>query len=351
MKSKTILMVNLFKTWGGGEAKFYRYAKEYRRLGHTPVMMVSKGGILAEKVKSDGFETVEIEVNKTSWIKPKVRKIVNDILNKYQPDAVIMNSSLDLKHIASITSRNKYNLIYWRGYDSKVKPTIFNKYLFSKLSQVVTVSDFVRKNGLADITPFCVTPPITISNGKNDTESELKTDFESNLIIAAGRLDRYKNFDLVIKSMAYVRQKIPDARLKILGQGNQQEYLEQVISENNLGECVELAGFSDDVQVEMAKASLFVHGAFTEAFGIVFIEAMSQCLPCVSFTGDAADEIIRNGETGILVEERTEQALAKAIVELLSDKEKLRKYGHAGYRRFQEKFTIENAVQEFLKLM
>jgi glycosyltransferase involved in cell wall biosynthesis len=75
-----------------------------------------------------------------------------------------------------------------------------------------------------------------------------------------------------------------------------------------------------------------------EGFGLVFAEAMWFGLPCIGTTADAASQVIVAGETGELVPYGDAAALAKALVELLSDRERATRMGEAGARRAREHF-------------
>jgi len=78
-----------------------------------------------------------------------------------------------------------------------------------------------------------------------------------------------------------------------------------------------------------------------EGFGLVYLEAMAEEKPCIASTDDAAQEVVLANETGLLIRYGDRPALARVVVELLSDPDKRRRFGRTGYERLQRHFTEE----------
>jgi glycosyltransferase involved in cell wall biosynthesis len=88
-----------------------------------------------------------------------------------------------------------------------------------------------------------------------------------------------------------------------------------------------------------------------EGFGLVYAEAMAHGLPCIASTRDAAGEVVRDGETGLLVPVRDPAALAEAIHRLVSEPGLGTRMGAAGRRRFEALFTPEKYRERLLAMM
>lgn len=93
------------------------------------------------------------------------------------------------------------------------------------------------------------------------------------------------------------------------------------------------------------RADLFVLPSRLETWGDVLLEAMAFGLPCVGVKGQAMEEIILDGATGLLVPSEDPRALAEALVALFQRADMRREWGRAGRRRVEAEFTWDRVVE------
>lgn len=147
-------------------------------------------------------------------------------------------------------------------------------------------------------------------------------------ILAVGRLERQKRFDLLLEAFARSRAQ-HDCKLVIVGRGSQQAALEQQIHALGISGKIVLAGFDPNPYRYMARAEFQVMSSDYEGYPLVLIEALSLGCPIVSTdcpTGPR--EIIRHGENGLLVEKGNVAAIAAGIDELFYDQARRQQMRH-----------------------
>lgn len=101
-------------------------------------------------------------------------------------------------------------------------------------------------------------------------------------IAAIGRLSYEKNFQLLIKSMPLILEKIPNAKLVIFGEGSERESLESLVADLKLEEKVFLPGYIDEPSRVYRHADVFVNCSITEGMPITLLEAMREGCPIVA---------------------------------------------------------------------
>ncbi len=136
-------------------------------------------------------------------------------------------------------------------------------------------------------------------------------------LVAAGRLDRQKGFDVLLRAMPKIRAGVPNCRLTIHGEGADRAILERLRRELGLEDVVFLPGASKQPEAWLRDADILVCPSRYEGFPNVLAEATVSGLPVVAT--DCAygpRELIRPGENGLLVPSEDVSALSEAVLNL-----------------------------------
>jgi len=144
------------------------------------------------------------------------------------------------------------------------------------------------------------------------------------IVLAVGRLDEVKRFDLLIREFAKLHGRAEQWTLRIAGDGKERENLEGLIKELGAEDFISLLGRLDSTEVEreMLSASIYAMTSSSEGFPFVLLEAQSCALPVVAFdvrVGPGA--ILRDGENGFLVPEGEHEMFRTRLKELMDDGE------------------------------
>lgn len=182
--------------------------------------------------------------------------------------------------------------------------------------------------------------------------SDLKSKCTEQNVISVGRLVKdQKGFDLLIKAFADIAPKCKEWTLKIVGDGEEKENLNNLIHKLNMEEQVKIESFTNHIEEYYLNSSIFVSSSRWEGFGLVITEAMECGVPVVAFENSGPKEIInKRNENGILVPRNNISALSKAILDLIKDEEKRKKISKKSIERAKD-FRCENIINEWNKIL
>ncbi|WP_228098989.1 glycosyltransferase family 4 protein [Pedobacter sp. MC2016-24] len=148
--------------------------------------------------------------------------------------------------------------------------------------------------------------------------SEMSILYPNKFILAVGRLDPQKGFDLLIK--AFKKMDIADLDLLICGEGAERCNLELQIARLHLKRKVKLIGFQADLSAYYRQAEIFVLSSRNEGYPNALVEAMSLGCACIAADCEFGPaDIIDHGKNGLLVKPNEVNALYKAMNGLIYD--------------------------------
>lgn len=185
----------------------------------------------------------------------------------------------------------------------------------------------------------CISNPLTFAPSNYDlTFSEQ----EQHALIWVGRLSDEKRPLDAVTLMAYVTKEIPDAKLYIVGGGNQNIYtrLQSRIESLHLENNVELVGFTLQVDEYYRKANIYICTSEYEGLPLTFAEAMSHGLPIISYSMPWLT-YMRDGRGVISVDQKRIDLMAKEVINLLKKPGLIKEYGLAGKKQISDMAKID----------
>jgi glycosyltransferase involved in cell wall biosynthesis len=169
------------------------------------------------------------------------------------------------------------------------------------------------------------------------------------LVGTAARLDSVKDLGTLIKATARLRTRRPDARVVIIGSGDEQKSLEATRLASGCPEAIHLIGYRSDVRRLLPALDVFVNSSISEGVSLTILEAMAAAVPVVATRVGGTPEVVLDGTTGLLVDSRSPEALADALFALSKTPERRAAFGSAGRARVETAFTLDRMVADYAR--
>lgn len=347
--------IDTARTWRGGQNQALLTVKGLRALGHPTMLVAHPDGELRRRAPQDTdlvplAPRFEVDFH-AAWKLARIIRAFNPaLLHAHDPHGValaalalgfrmpwpppllVASRRVDFRLAGHTLSRAKYRQV--------------NRFICASAAigrilagdgiepeRIVTVHEGVNLQHVADAPPQSIHETFWLPHG-------------APVVLNVAALVPHKGQRYLIDAFAGVVRKVPDARLVILGQGELQESLTRQVHHHALEKHVLLPGFRTDVLSLMKTADIFTMSSVMEGLGTSLLDAMACARPIVATDTGGIPEVVVHDETGLLVPPKDADALADALVTLLKDEERARRYGAAGYERVHRRFSVEHMVNE-----
>lgn len=257
-------------------------------------------------------------------------------------------------------------------YNSKRIPHIYESHAYRPMAELLSIvprlTHFVVSNFVTRGANVVALTQADASEWKEAARVEIIPNFtnirpagpynpNSKKIIAVGRLDDQKGFDLLVKAWSKVAQRFPNHSLEIFGSGQLFAQLDQLIKDKGLIEHVHLRGVTDDMPAAFSEGEAFVLSSRFEGFPLVLIEAMACGIPPVAFDcPHGPSDLVDDGLNGILVPfknlsdaERIDK-LADGLCRMLALSDEEREQMSAEAMKKAASFSREAIMERWVKL-
>jgi glycosyltransferase involved in cell wall biosynthesis len=197
-----------------------------------------------------------------------------------------------------------------------------------------------------------VPEPIDLSEWRHRFTGAPRRTGGPSTVLSVARMYPRKRLEDLIHAAAPLSSRIPDVRVRIVGDGPESARLRSLTRRLGLTAVVTFLGEVtwSQLAVEYVGADCFCLPTVQEGFGLVFAEAMAAGLPIVACRAAAVPEIVEDGRTGLLVSPKAPDELAKAMENLLTNATLRAALGAAGQRRV-EAFDLDRVATRLLEVL
>lgn len=230
-----------------------------------------------------------------------------------------------------------------------------------RADHLVAVSDYLRERGIEvfDCDPDRISViPNAVDTGmfRSDVDSDIRAayDIPANdvLVTTVRRLVEEKRVDDLIAAAATVVEDREDVTVLIVGDGPERPALERQAREEGVEDNIVFTGAlpHDDIPAVMAASDVFVLSTEQEGMATALLEAMAGGAVPIATAGTGNDEVVVDGESGLLYETGDTDALAEGIMRLVTRPDTRRRMADAARHRAEDKFSYETVAQEYVDL-
>ena len=244
----------------------------------------------------------------------------------------------------------------FHGYFGRIKTAFFicvERFLALFTDKIITVSENLKKEL---VEKFKIAPENKISVIELGFElDELfklppRENKEVINIGIVGRLVPVKNHKMLFKVAKRVKGKGLRVKIAVIGDGEMREELEKYVIELGIEDKVEFRGWIKDLKAIYEGLDIVVLTSLNEGTPVSLIEAMAAGRPVVATNVGGVKDIVKDGNSGYLVESGNVEEFTKKLLELVRDPEKRRTFGQNGRNIVKNRFTKERLIKDTKEL-
>ncbi len=337
---------------GGAEVMLIQLAEELRRRGHvvTPVGPARGQGWLSGRLRSLGFDRRTFNLRRTLdplcalELARMLRELRVDVVHSHEFTMAVYGGAaaswLGVPHVVTMHG-NESVMDAWRR-------RLALRWSWKRSRAYVAVSSHTRAEmetrlGLPDGAIHVIPNGVPIRPGERElTRRKLGVEDDDVLILTVGNLRRRKGHAVLLNALAELQRAGCAApwQLAIAGDGRQRENLTRLTAELGITDRVQLLGHRDDIPDLQAAADIYAMPSYWEGMPLAILEAMIVGKSIVASRVGGIPEMLREGDSGLLVPAGDPRELAGALRQLIEDPARRERLGTAARSHAEAEFHV-----------
>jgi glycosyltransferase involved in cell wall biosynthesis len=280
-----------------------------------------------------------------------IREYKPDIIHTHTAKAGVLGRVAGLIAYPSAKRVHTYHGHLLHGYFTAWKTRIvivIEKLLANFSAALIAIGNQVREDlstvKIGKVKKYSVIFPgldKLVSQSKSSAKDELGLEQDKTYIVFVGRLTQIKRPDRLIEIARHLKVKHPKVELLIAGAGEKFTEIQGLAKKESLPMVI--LGWRNDIGRILSAGDIAVLCSDNEGIPLTLIQASQAGLPIISTNVGSVGDIVVNGETGILTEVNS-NSLICAIDDLLSNPEKMARFGQAGKERAEGLFSLQGMI-------
>jgi glycosyltransferase involved in cell wall biosynthesis len=344
-----ILHVDTAAGWRGGQNQALLTALGMGTRGHQVALACRGGSVLGSRARAAGVDVHEFAF-RGDW-SPTAAAGLARLARRFQPDVVHAH---DPHALAAVLAVGGTPRVASRRVDFAIRG-FASRWKYDRCQRVIAVSGAVaavlRHAGLRPERVRVVyegVPDRRPSPGGRDLMGALGVPPEALVVGTVAALTDHKDHATLLSAVVSVARRVPSAWFVLVGDGERRDALVALASALGVQGRVVFAGFREDLDALIPAFDVFCLSSKMEGLGTSVLDAMCFGRPVVATAAGGIPEAVDDGVTGRVVPVQDPEALASALIGVLSDREERERLGASGRNRFESRFSATRMVDATL---
>jgi glycosyltransferase involved in cell wall biosynthesis len=349
-----LIIANSIRAYGGGEKWALDTGRGLSERGHQIAFACREGSELAERARAAGLTAFHSPM--PNDLSPGAILGLARLLRSWRPDVLLCCNQRALRLGAPAARLARVRRVVMRdGLIGSLTGTGYNRWIARLVDGFVVNAEATRR----ELTSWLPAERVRViyngidlaayglMRGGAGLRTELECPSNACVVLSVARLVQEKDHATLLSAMHRAALSHERLRLWISGDGPLRPVLEAQVEGLGLRERVRFLGFRSDVPHLLAAADVVAISSQREGLPNVALEAMAARRPVIATAVAGTPELVRDGETGLLVPPRSPDALAGALSSLAGDPIRRRQMGERGRRRVEEWFEASRALNRW----
>jgi L-malate glycosyltransferase len=350
-----VLFVDLEREWRGGQSQALLFIQGLRDNGHEVKLLAAQNSPLSQRSARKGIPVHQVaRFGLRAWAARAMRRLIAE--GRF--NLVHLNEPHAVTSAWMAGAHAKLPLLFSRRIGFPLQTNWVSRRRYRAIDRFLPNCNEVAHSLLeAGIAPERMTvvhegvelPPPIKPETRLTARKQWGVKEDEFLFGCASVLVPEKGQRHVIEALPQVREKFPQARLLLAGDGRCRAELGSLANQLKQDDAVIFAGFVENVEQVYAALDAFVFPSEIEGTGTALQAAMAWGLPCISTARGGLNEVVENERTAIVVEPDGKE-FGRAMIRLLGDEALRKRLGEAGRCEIEKRFSAEQMVKNTIRV-
>ena len=351
-----VLLADLERVWRGGQEQALLLMTGLKRRGHGAELVAVRDSAIASRAQAAG---IRVHAIGDGARRIGAARRLRQLLQETRFDLVYANEAHALTAAWLARSHRHVPLVAARRVAFPLSRSSIALARYRAAARILAISQAVRSELLAagvdakriEVVPDGVEIPGPMSpETRENARKRWGFRADETVVVCVGALTAEKGHALLIEAFAKLRREITSCRLLLAGEGRLHAQLERQAREAGLESAIIFAGFVPDVESVYAAGDLFVFPSLEEGAGSSLLRAMAFGLPVLALARGGVAEIIEDGRNGVLVQEASAEALARAAARMLRDTGLRERLSRAARETVASRYSADRMVEDTARI-